>query len=226
VNKPKRVLSDQEKGRRAHESLSRILFGDLKSQDAESRIKALAGELSNLQLPEFKVHDIPDEYKGLMDEPGINWYERMQKACVDRDAEFFRDAADAVEYLRIGNRNRRSQVEFSHEVVKRTMTWTAFGMLNTWSKLPSLPQIIEATKNNYAWMKVIDLERSMMSPKEFEMASRSEDGIASRKAKQGEILRRMSDRKKGEIKWGQMVKELGLDILGPIQKGRPRKAMM
>lgn len=129
---------------------------------------------------------------------------------------------------------RKPQSKFAHAELKQTMARIAallveFGR-NGSRVLPSREEIMEETKRscaeNYIFWNWGPLRGK--SIRERYRFLRSKDAYARYLAAVEETVKQMSDRRgsgeiKGEIKWAQIMRELGLDALWPIPMGRPKK---
>jgi hypothetical protein len=234
MHRNKSCQDSEERWNIAYEKLSEYFWGDPTSEDRAERIKVMASKLKLAALPDLPGESFPSyrryEETGQLDEPESHlnskcWYDRIRSALKDRNSEFFKEIAEALALLRAAPQPRKpyNNTLFPYEELKDTLANVAFWMLGFWPKFPTRDDIIEATKKQFAWKKVLALDRKTMTPKDLENTSRSKAGIESRQRQVEELVKKMSDRKNGEIKWGQMFKELSIDVVWPVKIGRPRK---
>jgi len=222
----------EERWNIAYEKLSEYFWGDPTSEDRAERIKVMASKLKGFALPDLPGESFPSyrqyEELGKLDEPEGDddskcLYYQIRSALKHRNSEFFKEIADALAILREAPRSRKNDAEFPHEELKDRLANVAFWMLGFWPKFPTRDDIIAATKERFASAKVWAEDRKKMTPAQLEHTSRSKAGCERIRRQVDELVKKMSDRKNGEIKWGQMFKELSIDVVWPVKIGRPRK---
>lgn len=191
--------------------------------DSTSRIKMLAAELAKVGWGDVALSVVLDPERSGPDccQIAKGWYERVRRAVRDHDAEFFEEVAAAMRHLRSRGQWRKSSAQFPYESLKYVMARLALGLL---SYLPALPppdkfraEIIQETKEAYAEECVY----KNVGGEEYEKLISSIKGHEELGRQKEKIIRQMSDRKNGEIKWAQMIRELGLDSLIDVSLGRP-----